>query len=50
MLLSEPAPTTLGTNFELIRRGLVFQTFGNASGIAREEGLVVIKPSGVLTR
>src|SRR4051794_38838337 len=34
-------------NVELIRRGLVVYTFGNASGISREEGLVVIKPSGV---
>jgi L-ribulose-5-phosphate 4-epimerase len=32
---------------ELVRRGLVLYTFGNASGIARKEGLVVIKPSGV---
>jgi L-ribulose-5-phosphate 4-epimerase len=32
---------------ELVRRGLVLYTFGNASGLAREEGLVVIKPSGV---
>jgi L-ribulose-5-phosphate 4-epimerase len=31
----------------LVRRGLVLYTFGNASGIAREDGLVVIKPSGV---
>jgi L-ribulose-5-phosphate 4-epimerase len=34
-------------NLELVRSGLVLFTFGNASGIAREEGLVVIKPSGV---
>lgn len=34
-------------NLELVRRGLVIYTFGNASGIARERGLVVIKPSGV---
>jgi L-ribulose-5-phosphate 4-epimerase len=34
-------------NQDLVRRGLVFQSFGNASGIARGEGLVVIKPSGV---
>ncbi len=37
----------LEANLELLRRGLVIGTFGNASGIAREEGLVVIKPSGV---
>ena len=34
-------------NMELPRRGLVTLTWGNASGIAREQGLVVIKPSGV---
>ncbi|HPO15485.1 MAG TPA: L-ribulose-5-phosphate 4-epimerase AraD [Candidatus Hydrogenedentes bacterium] len=34
-------------NLELVRRGLVFQTWGNASGIDRKKGLVVIKPSGV---
>ena len=30
-----------------MRRGLVTHTWGNASGIDREQGLVVIKPSGV---
>ena len=34
-------------NLELVRRGLVIYTFGNASGISREAGLVAIKPSGV---
>lgn len=34
-------------NLELVRRGLVVYTFGNASGLSREEGLIVIKPSGV---
>ncbi len=37
----------LDANLELVRRGLVLYTFGNASGISRDEGLVVIKPSGV---
>ncbi len=37
----------LEANLELVRRGLVFSTFGNASGIARELGRIVIKPSGV---
>ncbi len=37
----------LEANLELVHRGLVLYTFGNASGISREEGLVVIKPSGV---
>jgi L-ribulose-5-phosphate 4-epimerase len=34
-------------NMEVVRRGLVLYTFGNASGISRDEGLVAIKPSGV---
>ena len=37
----------LEANLDLVRQGLVLYTFGNASGISREEGLVVIKPSGV---
>jgi L-ribulose-5-phosphate 4-epimerase len=37
----------LEANLELVRRKLVLYTFGNASGISRDEGLVVIKPSGV---
>ena len=37
----------LEANLELVRRGLVLYTFGNASGIDRELGLVAIKPSGV---
>ena len=37
----------LEANLELIRQGLVLYTWGNASGIDREKGLVVIKPSGV---
>ncbi len=34
-------------NLELVRAGLVIQTWGNASGIDRARGLMVIKPSGV---
>jgi L-ribulose-5-phosphate 4-epimerase len=37
----------LEANLELVRRGLVLYTFGNASGISRQDGLVAIKPSGV---
>lgn len=37
----------LEANLELVRRGLVLYTFGNASGIDRDQGLVAIKPSGV---
>jgi len=34
-------------NLELPKRGLVTYTWGNVSGIDRESGLFVIKPSGV---
>lgn len=37
----------LDANLELVRRKLVLYTFGNLSAIAREQNLVVIKPSGV---
>jgi L-ribulose-5-phosphate 4-epimerase len=47
MRLKSLREQVLEANLELVRHGLVLYTFGNASGIAREEGLVVIKPSGV---
>ena len=47
MLLMELRRAVLEANRELVRRGLVLYTFGNASGVDREQGLVVIKPSGV---
>jgi L-ribulose-5-phosphate 4-epimerase len=34
-------------NLDLVARGLVIETWGNASGVDRERGLMVIKPSGV---
>ena len=34
-------------NINLVKHGLVLFTWGNVSGIDREKGLVVIKPSGV---
>ncbi len=37
----------LEANLELNRRNLVIYTWGNASGIDRDQQLVVIKPSGV---
>ena len=47
MKLKDLREKVLEANLELVRRGLVLYTFGNASGIDREEGLVVIKPSGM---
>ena len=46
-MLDQLREEVLHANRELVRRGLVLYTFGNASGFSREEGLVVIKPSGV---
>lgn len=37
----------LEANLELVRQGLVFYTWGNASGFDKSSGLMVIKPSGV---
>src|SRR5512133_427777 len=34
-------------NLELVKNGLVIHTWGNASGMDAETGLIVIKPSGV---
>lgn len=45
--MSKLRAEVLEANLELVRRGLVLYTFGNASGIDRERGLVAIKPSGV---
>ena len=47
MILKELRTAVLDANLELVKAGLVLYTFGNASGVDREQGLVVIKPSGV---
>ncbi|MGA7157894.1 MAG: L-ribulose-5-phosphate 4-epimerase [Acidobacteriaceae bacterium] len=47
MLVKKLREEVLEANLELVRKGLVLYTFGNASGVDREQGLVVIKPSGV---
>ncbi len=46
-MLAELRETVLQANLELNRRGVVLYTWGNVSAIDREQGLVVIKPSGV---
>ncbi len=46
-MLEKLRTEVLEANLEIVRRGLVLYTFGNASGVDRNEGLVVIKPSGV---
>lgn len=46
-MLEELKQKVYEANMELQRKGLVIYTWGNVSGIDREKGLVVIKPSGV---
>ncbi|KHD16457.1 MULTISPECIES: L-ribulose-5-phosphate 4-epimerase [Clostridium] len=46
-MLEELKKKVYEANMELQRKGLVIYTWGNVSGIDREKGLVVIKPSGV---
>lgn len=46
-MLEQLRTEVLEANLEIVRRGLVLYTFGNASGIDRSSGLVAIKPSGV---
>lgn len=46
-MLEELKEQVCEANLELVRRGVVIYTWGNVSGIDREKGLVVIKPSGV---
>ena len=46
-MLEELKKQVYEANMELPRRGLVTYTWGNVSGIDREAGLFVIKPSGV---
>ena len=46
-MLEELKEKVFRANLDLVRHGLVIFTWGNVSGIDRESGLVVIKPSGV---
>ena len=47
MMLEALREEVLEANLELVRRGLVIFTFGNASGFDPVSGYVAIKPSGV---
>ena len=47
MMLDELRREVCQANLALVSHGLVVLTWGNASAIDREKGLVVIKPSGV---
>ena len=46
-MLEKLKETVYQANMELPARGLITYTWGNASGIDRKSGMVVIKPSGV---
>ena len=46
-MLEELKQKVFKANLDLVKHNLVIFTWGNVSGIDREKGLVVIKPSGV---
>src|SRR6266853_1278879 len=46
-MLNELKNDVCQANLDLVKEGLVIQTWGNVSGIDRDKGLMVIKPSGV---
>ena len=46
-MLEELKEKVFQANLDLVKHNLVIFTWGNVSGIDREKGLVVIKPSGV---
>ena len=46
-MLEQLKQSVCAANLELAARGVVIYTWGNVSGIDREKGLMVIKPSGV---
>lgn len=46
-MLEKLKKSVFQANVDLVKHGLVIHTWGNVSGIDRESGLIVIKPSGV---
>jgi L-ribulose-5-phosphate 4-epimerase len=46
-MLEELKKRVCDANLQLVTEGLVIQTWGNASGVDRGRGVLVIKPSGV---
>lgn len=46
-MLEELKKEVWKANLELVSKGVVIYTWGNVSGVDRESGLVVIKPSGI---
>ncbi len=47
MKLEQLREEVCAANLELVTRNLIIYSWGNVSGIDREKGLVVIKPSGI---
>jgi L-ribulose-5-phosphate 4-epimerase len=48
-MLEELKQQVCEANLDLVAEGLVIQTWGNASGVDRARGLVVIKPAACPT-
>ena len=46
-MLAQLKAAVCQANLNLVRKGLVIETWGNASGVDRARGVMVIKPSGV---
>ena len=46
-MLEELKSKVCKANLDLVAKGLVIETWGNASGVERERGVMIIKPSGV---
>src|SRR5436190_20116553 len=46
-MLKELKATVCKANLDLVAKGLVIETWGNVSGVDRDRGVVIIKPSGV---
>ena len=47
LMLDSLRKEVIRAHLELVRRGLVMETFGNVSAFDRASKVVVIKPSGV---
>ena len=47
MMLEQLREEVCAANLELVKRDLIIYSWGNVSGIDREQNLVVIKPSGI---
>ncbi len=45
--LTDLRQTVFDANLELVRQGLILSTWGNASGVDRAAGVMLIKPSGI---